>query len=226
MFQLEERMDKRILLAEDDWKLRRIASDFLKKEGYLVIEAENGEEAIELFFNNKIDLVILDIMMPILDGWDVCREIRSEQENIPVIMLTAKSNEDDVLKGYGLKADEYITKPVSLRILMAKVKALLRRNNADSVINMGKLVINDSSHVVTFSGETLELSPREYEMLLYFVRNRGIALSREKIITSLWGYDYEGDQRAVDSQIKRIRKKLNGEYIETVRGVGYKFEVS
>ncbi len=219
-------MDKRILLAEDDWKLRRIASDFLKKEGYLVIEAENGEEAIELFFNNKIDLVILDIMMPILDGWDVCREIRSEQENIPVIMLTAKSNEDDVLKGYGLKADEYITKPVSLRILMAKVKALLRRNNADSVINMGKLVINDSSHVVTFSGETLELSPREYEMLLYFVRNRGIALSREKIITSLWGYDYEGDQRAVDSQIKRIRKKLNGEYIETVRGVGYKFEVS
>ncbi len=219
-------MDKRILLAEDDWKLRRIASDFLKKEGYLVIEAENGEEAIELFFNNKIDLVILDIMMPILDGWDVCREIRSEQENIPVIMLTAKSNEDDILKGYGLKADEYITKPVSLRILMAKVKALLRRNNADSVINMGKLVINDSSHVVTFSGETLELSPREYEMLLYFVRNRGIALSREKIITSLWGYDYEGDQRAVDSQIKRIRKKLNGEYIETVRGVGYKFEVS
>ena len=219
-------MDKRILLAEDDWKLRRIASDFLKKEGYLVIEAENGEEAIELFFNNKIDLVILDIMMPILDGWDVCREIRSEQENIPVIMLTAKSNEDDVLKGYGLKADEYITKPVSLRILMAKVKALLRRNNADSVINMGKLIINDSSHVVTFSGETLELSPREYEMLLYFVRNRGIALSREKIITSLWGYDYEGDQRAVDSQIKRIRKKLNGEYIETVRGVGYKFEVS
>ncbi|WP_372712608.1 response regulator transcription factor [Ilyobacter sp.] len=219
-------MDKRILLAEDDWKLRRIASDFLKKEGYLVIEAENGEEAIELFFNNKIDLVILDIMMPILDGWDVCREIRSEQENIPVIMLTAKSNEDDILKGYGLKADEYITKPVSLRILMAKVKALLRRNNADSVINMGKLIINDSSHVVTFSGETLELSPREYEMLLYFVRNRGIALSREKIITSLWGYDYEGDQRAVDSQIKRIRKKLNGEYIETVRGVGYKFEVS
>jgi DNA-binding response OmpR family regulator len=219
-------MDKRILLAEDDWKLRRIASDFLKKEGYLVIEAENGEEAIELFFNNKIDLVILDIMMPILDGWDVCREIRSEQENIPVIMLTAKSDEDDILKGYGLKADEYITKPVSLRILMAKVKALLRRNNADSVIDMGKLVINDSSHIVTLSGETLELSPREYEMLLYFVRNRGIALSREKIITSLWGYDYEGDQRAVDSQIKRIRKKLNGEYIETVRGVGYKFEVS
>lgn len=219
-------MDKKILLAEDDWKLRKIATDFLKKEGYLVIEAEDGEEAIELFFNNKIDLVILDIMMPKLDGWDVCREIRSEQENVPVIMLTAKGDEDDILKGYGLKVDEYITKPVSLKVLMAKVKALLRRNNADSVITMGKLVINDSSHIVTFSGNVLELSPREYEMLLYFVRNRGIALSREKIITSLWGYDYEGDQRAVDSQIKRIRKKLEGEYIETVRGVGYKFEVS
>lgn len=219
-------MDKKILLAEDDWKLRRISSDFLKKEGYIVIEAENGEEAIELFFNNKIDLVILDIMMPILNGWDVCREIRSEQDSVPIIMLTAKSDEDDILKGYGLKADEYITKPVSLKVLMAKVKALLRRNNADSIIDMGRLVINDSSHIVTLSGNLLELSPREYEMLLYFVRNRGIALSREKIITSLWGYDYEGDQRAVDSQIKRIRKKLDGEYIETVRGVGYKFEVS
>lgn len=219
-------MDKRILLAEDDWKLRRIASDFLKKEGYIVVEAEDGEQAIEFFFNNKIDLVILDIMMPKLDGWDVCREIRSERENVPIIMLTAKGDEDDILKGYRLKTDEYVTKPVSLKILMAKVKALLRRNNNDSIINMGKLIINDSSHVVTLDGEILELSPREYEMLLYFVINKGIALSREKIITSLWGYDYEGDRRAVDSQIKRIRKKLGGEYIETVRGVGYKFEVS
>ncbi|ADO82488.1 response regulator transcription factor [Ilyobacter polytropus] len=219
-------MDKKILLAEDDWKLRRIASDFLKKEGYLVIEAEDGEQAIEFFFNNKIDLVILDIMMPKLDGWDVCREIRSERKNVPIIMLTAKGDEDDILKGYKLKTDEYVTKPVSLKILMAKVKALLRRNNNDSIINMGKLIINDSSHVVTLDGEILELSPREYEMLLYFVINKGIALSREKIITSLWGYDYEGDRRAVDSQIKRIRKKLGGEYIETVRGVGYKFEVS
>ncbi|WP_320046283.1 response regulator transcription factor [uncultured Ilyobacter sp.] len=219
-------MDKKILLAEDDWKLRRIASDFLKKEGYIVIEAEDGEQAIEFFFNNKIDLVILDIMMPKLNGWDVCREIRSEQENVPIIMLTAKGDEDDILKGYRLKTDEYVTKPVSLKILMAKIKALLRRNNNDSIIDMGKLVINDSSHVVTLDGEVLELSPREYEMLLYFVVNKGIALSREKIITSLWGYDYEGDRRAVDSQIKRIRKKLGGEYIETVRGVGYKFEVS
>ncbi|WP_319205246.1 response regulator transcription factor [uncultured Ilyobacter sp.] len=219
-------MDKRILLAEDDWKLRRIASDFLKKEGYIVVEAEDGEQAIEFFFNNKIDLVILDIMMPKLNGWDVCREIRSEQINVPIIMLTAKGDEDDILKGYRLKTDEYVTKPVSLKILMAKIKALLRRNNNDSIIDMGKLVINDSSHVVTLDGEILELSPREYEMLLYFVINRGIALSREKIITTLWGYDYEGDRRAVDSQIKRIRKKLGGEYIETVRGVGYKFEVS
>ncbi|WP_321328251.1 response regulator transcription factor [uncultured Ilyobacter sp.] len=219
-------MDKRILLAEDDWKLRRIASDFLKKEGYIVVEAEDGEQAIEFFFNNKIDLVILDIMMPKLNGWDVCREIRSEQINVPIIMLTAKGDEDDILKGYRLKTDEYVTKPVSLKVLMAKIKALLRRNNNDSIIDMGKLVINDSSHVVTLDGEILELSPREYEMLLYFVINRGIALSREKIITTLWGYDYEGDRRAVDSQIKRIRKKLGGEYIETVRGVGYKFEVS
>lgn len=218
-------MGKKILLVEDDWKLRRISSDFLKKDGYEVIEAEDGEKALDLFFDNKIDLVILDIMLPKLNGWEVCREIRDEREDIPIIMLTAKGEEEDVLKGYDLKTDEYITKPVALKILMAKIKALLRRNHEETVMKFDELEIDDTSHVVTMAGNHLELSPKEYELLLYFVKNKGIALTREKIIISLWGYDYDGDQRAVDSQVKRIRKKLQGKYIETVRGVGYKFEV-
>jgi DNA-binding response OmpR family regulator len=218
-------MEKKILLVEDDWKLRRISSDFLKKDGYEVIEAEDGEKALELFFDNKIDLVILDIMLPKLNGWEVCREIRKEKEDIPIIMLTAKGEEEDILKGYDLKTDEYITKPVALKILMAKIKALLRRNNDKPIIKFDDLEIDNVSHMVTLDGNNLELSPKEYELLLYFVKNRGIALTREKIIVSLWGYDYDGDQRSVDSHVKRLRKKLDGKYIDTVRGIGYKFEV-
>lgn len=170
-------------------------------------------------------LAILDIMLPKMDGWEVCREIRIENTKLPVIMLTAKGEEEDVLKGYELEADEYITKPVSLKVLMAKVKALLRRNGAAEVMTFEDLTIDNTSHSVRLNEVEIELSSKEYELLYYMASNKGIALSREKIITALWGYDYDGDVRAVDSQIKRIRKKLEGRFIHTVRGVGYKFEV-
>ncbi|GLI58091.1 DNA-binding response regulator [Propionigenium maris DSM 9537] len=218
-------MAKKILLVEDDWKLRRIAGDFLKAHGYEVLEAEDGERALEVYYSEKVDLAILDIMLPKMDGWEVCREIRIENTELPVIMLTAKGEEEDVLKGYELEADEYITKPVSLKVLMAKVKALLRRNGAVEVMTFEDLTIDNTSHSVRLNEVEIELSSKEYELLYYMASNKGIALSREKIITALWGYDYDGDVRAVDSQIKRIRKKLEGRFIHTVRGVGYKFEV-
>ncbi len=218
-------MAKKILLVEDDWKLRRITGDFLKAHGYEVLEAEDGERALEVYYSEKVDLAILDIMLPKMDGWEVCREIRIEDTELPVIMLTAKGEEEDVLKGYELEADEYITKPVSLKVLMAKVKALLRRNGAVEVMTFEDLIIDNTSHSVRLNEVEIELSSKEYELLYYMASNKGIALSREKIITALWGYDYDGDVRAVDSQIKRIRKKLEGRFIHTVRGVGYKFEV-
>ncbi len=218
-------MAKKILLVEDDWKLRRITGDFLKAHGYEVLEAEDGERALEVYYSEKVDLAILDIMLPKMDGWEVCREIRIENTELPVIMLTAKGEEEDVLKGYELEADEYITKPVSLKVLMAKVKALLRRNGAVEVMTFEDLTIDNTSHSVRLNEVEIELSSKEYELLYYMASNKGIALSREKIITALWGYDYDGDVRAVDSQIKRIRKKLEGRFIHTVRGVGYKFEV-
>lgn len=218
-------MAKKILLVEDDWKLRRITGDFLKAHGYEVLEAEDGERALEVYYSEKVDLAILDIMLPKMDGWEVCREIRIENTELPVIMLTAKGEEEDVLKGYELEADEYITKPVNLKVLMAKVKALLRRNGAVEVMTFEDLTIDNTSHSVRLNEVEIELSSKEYELLYYMASNKGIALSREKIITALWGYDYDGDVRAVDSQIKRIRKKLEGRFIHTVRGVGYKFEV-
>lgn len=218
-------MAKKILLVEDDWKLRRITGDFLKAHGYEVLEAEDGERALEVYYSERVDLAILDIMLPKMDGWEVCREIRIENTELPVIMLTAKGEEEDVLKGYELEADEYITKPVSLKVLMAKVKALLRRNGAAEVMTFEDLIIDNTSHSVRLNEVEIELSSKEYELLYYMASNKGIALSREKIITALWGYDYDGDVRAVDSQIKRIRKKLEGRFIHTVRGLGYKFEV-
>jgi len=218
-------MAKRVLLVEDDWKLRRITGDFLKAHGYEVLEAEDGERALEIYYSERVDLAILDIMLPKMDGWEICREIRIENSELPVIMLTAKGEEEDVLKGYELAADEYITKPVSLKVLMAKVKALLRRNGAAEVMTFEDLVIDNTSHTVRLNDLEIELSSKEYELIYYMASNKGIALSREKIITALWGYDYDGDVRAVDSQIKRIRRKLQGRFIHTVRGVGYKFEV-
>lgn len=218
-------MGKKVLLVEDDWKLRRIAGDFLRAQGYQVMEAEDGEMALKIYYEEKVDLAILDIMLPKMDGWEVCREIRIENRELPVIILTSKGEEEDILKGYELEADEYITKPVSFKVLMAKVKALLRRNLSADIMTCEDLTIDNTNSTVKLGDREIEVSSKEYELLYYMASNKGIVLSREKIITALWGYDYEGDIRAVDSQIKRIRKKLQGRFIYTVRGMGYKFEV-
>ena len=217
-------MNKRILIVEDEWKLRRIASDFLKKEGFTVIEAEDGEQALDYIVSQNFDLIILDLMLPKINGWDLLKEIRVKDATLPVIMLTARGGEDDILKGYEMKADEYIVKPVSMKVLVAKVKAFLRIHSLADIITFGGLEINSTSRDVKLEGNPVELSQKEFELLLFFIKNKGQVLSRDRIITSLWGYDYDGDIRAVDSQIKRIRKKLEGKYIKTIRGAGYKLE--
>jgi DNA-binding response OmpR family regulator len=217
-------MNKRILIVEDEWKLRRIASDFLKKEGFTVIEAEDGEQALDYIVSQNFDLIILDLMLPKINGWDLLKEIRVKDATLPVIMLTARGGEDDILKGYEMKADEYIVKPVSMKVLVAKVKAFLRIHSLADIITFGGLEINSTSRDVKLEGNPVELSQKEFELLLFFIKNKGQVLSRDRIITSLWGYDYDGDIRAVDSQIKRIRKKLEGKYIKTIRGAGYKIE--
>lgn len=217
-------MDKRILIVEDEWKLRRIASDFLKKEGFTVIEAEDGEEALDCIVSQNFDLIILDLMLPKINGWELLKEIRMKDSTIPVIMLTARGSEEDILKGYEMKADEYIVKPVSMKVLVAKVKAFLRIHSLGEIITFGGLTINSDTRDLKLDGVPVELSQKEFELLLFFIKNKGQVLSRDRIITSLWGYDYDGDIRAVDSQIKRIRKKLEGKYIKTIRGAGYKIE--
>lgn len=217
-------MDKRILIVEDEWKLRRIASDFLKKEGFTVIEAEDGEQALDYIVSQNFDLIILDLMLPKINGWELLKEIRIKDSTLPVIMLTARGSEEDILKGYEMKADEYIVKPVSMKVLVAKVKAFLRIYSLGETITFGELTINPDSRDVKLADNPLELSQKEFELLLFFIKNKGQVLSRDRIITSLWGYDYDGDIRAVDSQIKRIRKKLDGKYIKTIRGAGYKIE--
>lgn len=218
-------MDKNILLVEDDWKLRRVAADFLKAHGYNVFEADDGEKALEIYYEKKIDLAILDIMLPKVDGWSVCQEIRFENKELPVIMLTAKGEEEDILKGYELETDEYITKPVSLKILVAKIKALLKRNSPAEILVFEDLVINTTNHSANLDDKDMNLSPKEFEILHYMAINKGIALSRNKLVNNLWGYDYEGDVRIIDVHIMRLRKKLCGRFIYTVRGMGYKFEV-
>lgn len=217
-------MDKRILIVEDEGKLRRIASDFLKKEGFTVIEAEDGEQALDYIVSQNFDLIILDLMLPKINGWELLKEIRIKDSTLPVIMLTARGSEEDILKGYEMKADEYIVKPVSMKVLVAKVKAFLRIYSLGETITFGELTINPDSRDVKLTDNPLELSQKEFELLLFFIKNKGQVLSRDRIITSLWGYDYDGDIRAVDSQIKRIRKKLDGKYIKTIRGAGYKIE--
>lgn len=217
-------MNKRILIVEDEWKLRRIASDFLRKEGFIVIEAEDGEQALDYIVSQNFDLIILDLMLPKINGWDLLKEIRIKDSALPVIMLTARGSEEDILKGYEMKADEYIVKPVSMKVLVAKVKAFLRIHSLADIISFGDLEINSTNREAKLTGNSLDLSQKEFELLLFFIKNKGQVLSRERIITSLWGYDYDGDIRAVDSQIKRIRKKLEGKYIKTIRGAGYKIE--
>jgi two-component system, OmpR family, response regulator ResD len=225
-----ETKGKTILMADDEVLIRKLVKDFLKREGFTLLEASDGKEAMDIFNKNidKIDLVILDVMMPIYDGWSVCRQIRKTSK-VPIIMLTAKSEEPDEILGFNLGADEYISKPFSPNILMARVKAILRRipDSNEKVMELNNISIDSNAHVVTVDNVAVDLSPTEYDLLLYLVKNKGIALSREQILNGVWDYDYFGDSRAVDTNIKRLRAKLGeqGELIQTVRGLGYKLEV-
>ena len=225
-------MDKlKILVVDDESRMRKLVKDFLVKAGYDVIEAGDGEQAVDTFYAQKdIALIILDVMMPKMDGWQVCREIR-QNSKVPIIMLTAKSEERDELLGFDLGVDEYISKPFSPKILVARVEAILRRSNLlndDSIITAGEITLNKSAHEVTVEGKPVELSFKEFELLNYFMDNQGLALSREKILNSVWNYDYFGDARTIDTHVKKLRSKLGkeGDYIKTIWGMGYKFEVS
>lgn len=215
---------KEILLVEDEDKMRRIIKNYLIKEGYKVTEAADGEEGLIAFETGRFDLVVLDVMMPKIDGWTLCRMIRKES-NLPIIMLTARSAEDDELFGFDLGADEYITKPFSLKILLARVKSLLKRKGEEKEeLVIGDVSIDERSHRITYKKEILELTPKEYEMLLFMVKNKDTAITRERFLNQIWGYDYYGDLRTVDTHVKQLRKKLENRYIKTVRGIGYRFE--
>lgn len=221
----------RILVVDDESRMRKLVRDFLVKKEFEVMEAADGEEALDLFYKNKdIALIILDVMMPKIDGWEVCREIRS-QSKVPIIMLTARSDERDELLGFELGVDEYISKPFSPKILVARVEAILRRTSAlgaEDVLEAGAIRIDKAAHQVIIDGKPVELSFKEFELLTYFVENQGIALSREKILNSVWNYDYFGDARTIDTHVKKLRSKMGeyGDYIKTIWGMGYKFEVS
>ncbi len=225
-------MDKvKILVVDDENRMRKLVKDFLVKKEFEVLEAGNGEEAIEIFFGEKeISLLILDVMMPKMDGWQVCREIRKHSK-VPIIMLTAKGDERDELLGFELGVDEYIAKPFSPKILVARVEALLRRANvlnAAEQMETGGIVIDKAAHRVIIDGKDIDLSFKEFELLTYFVENQGIALSREKILNNVWNYDYFGDARTIDTHVKKLRSKMGekGEYIKTIWGMGYKFDAS
>ena len=219
-----------ILVVDDESRMRKLIKDFLVKDNYNVLEAEDGEKALEIFENEKekIDLIILDVMMPKQDGWSVLRKIRQSSQ-LPVIMLTARGEEQDELFGFELGADEYISKPFSPKILVARVEAILKRTVQTENTNkdFGGIAIDEQGRTVTVDGKIVEMSLREYELLKYLVDNENIALSRDKILNNVWNYDYYGDSRTIDSHIKKIRHKLGkrGKYIKTMRGIGYKFEV-
>ena len=224
-------MDKlKILVVDDESRMRKLVRDFLVKSNYTVLEAEDGAQAVEIFFaQNDIALIILDVMMPKMDGWQVCKEIR-EYSKVPIIMLTAKSDERDELQGFELGVDEYISKPFSPKILVARVEAILRRTGqtgTEEILEEEGIRIDKAAHSVTVDGEPVELSYKEFELLTYFLENKGIALSREKILNSVWNYDYFGDARTIDPHVKKLRSKLGskGELIKTIWGMGYKFEV-
>ena len=219
----------KILVADDESRMRKLLKDFLTKSGYEVLEAEDGEKAVNLFYSVKdIALIILDVMMPKMDGWQVCREIRSYSK-VPIIMLTARSDERDELQGFELGVDEYITKPFSPRILVARIEAILRRSSvreqSDS-LSFGGIVVDKTAHRVLVDGVPVELSYKEFELLAYFIENKGIALSREKILNHVWNYDYFGDARTIDTHVKKLRSKLGakGDMIRTIWGMGYKRE--
>jgi len=219
----------KILVVDDESRMRKLVHDFLAKSNYEVIEAENGEEACNVFFGQKdIALVILDVMMPKLDGWEVCKEIR-QYSTVPIIMLTAKSDERDELLGFELGVDEYISKPFSPKILVARVEAILRRAGtvATETTEIGGIVLDKSAHQVSVDGQPIDLSVKEFELLAYFIDNKGVALSRERILNNVWNYDYFGDARTIDTHVKKLRSKMGqkGDYIKTIWGMGYKFEV-
>ena len=220
----------KILVVDDESRMRKLVKDFLTKKNFQVLEAGDGEEAMDIFYEEKdIALIILDVMMPKMDGWEVCREIRKNSK-VPIIMLTARSDERDELLGFDLGVDEYISKPFSPKILVARVEAILRRtgqSNPEDVLSAGGIVIDKAAHLATVDGNPMELSFKEFELLTYFLENEGIALSREKILNSVWNYDYFGDARTIDTHVKKLRSKMGdkGEYIKTVWGMGYKFEV-
>ena len=220
----------KILIVDDESRMRKLLRDFLEREGYQILEASDGIEAMDMFYADKnIDLIILDVMMPRMDGWQVCKEVR-EHSKVPIMMLTARAEEQNELKGFELGVDEYVAKPFSPKILVARVGALLKRVknvDGDAEINAGGIVINKSAQMVTIDGEIIDLSVKEFELLTYFVENQKIALSREKILNNVWNYDYFGDARTIDTHVKKLRSKLGdkGNYIKTIWGMGYKFEV-
>ena len=220
----------KILVVDDESRMRKLVKDFLTKKNFQVLEAGDGEEAMDVFYQEKdIALIILDVMMPKMDGWEVCREVRKNSK-VPIIMLTARSDERDELLGFDLGVDEYISKPFSPKILVARVEAILRRTGqtgAEDVLSAGGIVIDKAAHLATVDEKPMDLSFKEFELLTYFLENQGIALSREKILNSVWNYDYFGDARTIDTHVKKLRSKMGekGEYIKTVWGMGYKFEV-
>lgn len=223
-------MDKlKVLVVDDESRMRKLVRDFLVKQDFEVVEAEDGEDALNKFYAQKdIALIILDVMMPKINGWEVCKEIR-ENSKVPIIMLTAKGEENDELMGFDIGADEYISKPFSPKILVARVEAILRRTGQkeEETLEIGGITVDKLGHQVLVEGKDLELSYKEFELLTYFIENKGIALSREKILNHVWNYDYFGDARTIDTHVKKLRSKLGdkGDYIKTIWGMGYKFEV-
>ena len=219
----------KILVVDDEARMRKLVRDFLVKNNFDVVEAEDGQKALDIFFDDKdISLIILDVMMPKMDGWQVCKEVRAYSK-VPIIMLTAKTEERDELQGFELGVDEYIAKPFSPKILVARVDAILRRTTqvtSEDILEAGGIVINKAAHNVTIDGKDIELSFKEFELLTYFIENKGIALSREKILNNVWNYDYFGDARTIDTHVKKLRGKMGdkGELIKTIWGMGYKFE--
>lgn len=219
-----------ILIADDEERIRRLVSDFLRRDGYTVLQAADGGQAMELIDQKlgSIDLIILDVMMPVYDGWSVLRHIRSKNTEVPVMMLTARTEENDEVFGFDLGADDYITKPFSPIVLSARVRAIEKRchQRSEGVYQAGELSVNEIRREVCVAGQTVDLTPKEYELLIYFKNNQNIAVSRENILNAVWGYDYFGDLRTVDTHVKKLRAKLGncGKMIETVRGFGYRFE--
>lgn len=221
-------MNKKILIVDDELKMRILIKDFLKRANYDTIEASNGEDAINLFIEDKsIDLIILDVMMPKLDGWETCKKIRQYSNNIPILMLTAKSENEDVIRGFQTGADDYLTKPFHMPILLERIKALLKRTQNEEVLVFNNLYINLLGRVVKVNDKVIDLSIKEYDLLLYLIENKDVALTRDDIIQKVWNYDFLGDGRTIDTHIKTLRNKLGscGEFIKTVWGIGYKFEV-